>query len=142
MSSIKLSKKYGVNPGIPVCFLCNEPKNEVVLFGHIKKKNAWGAIPGTDEPAPHNMVLNKEPCDTCRGYMDQGIILISVRDGESGDNPYRTGGWVVVREEAVERFMEPGDLLDRTKEGRVAFLEDKVWDYLGLPRGGADGEDH
>lgn len=41
-----------------------------------------------------------DPCDKCRDYMEQGILLISVDPKRTQDrhNPYRTGGWVVIKE--------------------------------------------
>ena len=32
--------------------------------------------------------IDKEPCEECKELMKQGIMFCSVRDGESGDNPY------------------------------------------------------
>jgi hypothetical protein len=78
---------------------------------------------------PKLACYDKEPCDKCKEYMKQGIILISVRDGEGGDNPYRTGGWTVIKEEAVRRMFKDVDLYKR-----VAFVHDSVWDMVGLPR--------
>ena len=84
--SIRLSPKYGVNPCIPLCFLCQQPKNEVLLLGKLKG----------DVEAPHHVSFDQEPCDKCKEYMAQGIILISVDEAKSKSdmrNPYRTGGW-------------------------------------------------
>jgi len=127
--SIRLSEKYGVNPAIPLCFFCNEPKHEVVLAGLLKD----------DQEAPRRAVWDRLPCDTCKGYMAIGVILISVRDGESGDNPYRTGGWVVVKDDVIRRWVIRPDLLDDILKRRVAFLPDEAWDAVGLParEGGA-----
>ena len=69
---IQLSKKHGVNPAVSMCFFCNEESNMLILAGRMKN----------DAEAPSNMVWNMEPCNTCAGYMEQGILLISVRDGE------------------------------------------------------------
>lgn len=68
--NIRLSPKYGVNPAIPLCFYCNEPKNEILLPGRMKD----------DAQAPQNVVWDRSPCDKCLGYMKQGVILISARD--------------------------------------------------------------
>jgi len=123
-NSIRLSPNHGVNPSITKCFLCGEDKNELVLFGKLKG----------DAEAPRSVVLDKEPCDKCKEYMQKGIILISVDEFKSkGDteNPYRSGGWVVVKDDVIKRAIaEPDDVL---KE-RVAFITDDVWDQLGLPR--------
>jgi hypothetical protein len=123
--SIPLSPKHGVNPAIPLCFFCNKPKNEIVLPGR---------LPG-DEEAPRNTVWDMRPCDECAGYMKQGIILISCRDGESlGNNPYRTGGWVVIKEDAIRRMIDPGALLDSILQNRFAFVHDAAWKAFVLPR--------
>jgi hypothetical protein len=113
--SIRLHKEHGLNPTISTCFFCGQDKNELVLLGAAYK-----------EQAPMHMVMNKEPCDTCKGYMEQGVMLISVRDGEHGDNPYKTGKIAVVKVEYMQR-VSPGF------KGRIAFIEDSVWTKLGLP---------
>ena len=65
--------------------------------------------------------------------MKQGIILVSIRDGESSSNLYRTGGFVVIKEDAVKRFSTP-EMFESVKKARFAFIEDSIWDALGLPR--------
>lgn len=122
--SIKLSPKHGVNPAIPVCFFCNEAKNEIILAGQLQG----------DQEAPHAAVWDKRPCDKCKELMQQGVIFISVREGEQGANPYRTGGWVVVKEEAVRRIVQPTELLADILKSRVAFVPDEAWNKIGLPR--------
>ena len=32
---IRLSPKHGVNPAVPLCFLCGQAKNEIVLAGRL-----------------------------------------------------------------------------------------------------------
>jgi len=123
--SIRLSEKHGVNPMLASCFLCGEDTGEIALLGKMKG----------DAAAPHRGVITKEPCDQCKGYMEQGVILISTRDGESGDSPYRTGGWCVVREEAIRRMPIDEASIAQLLESRVGFLEDTVWDHFGFPRG-------
>lgn len=120
---IRLHPQHGVNPTIPTCWLCGKSKNEVVLLGAAYK-----------EQAPMHMVLDKQPCEECVGWMEQGVIFISVRDGESGENPYRTGKWCVIKAEAVERWhdLDPG-LKAQILKSRVCFIEDTVWKRMGLP---------
>jgi hypothetical protein len=120
-TSIRLSPKHGVNPMVTHCFYCNEATG-VALLGKLKG----------DVEAPRAGVLDHEPCDTCAGYMEQGVILISVREGEPVDNPYRTGGWAVVTVEAVERWFD-ADTAGRLVSRRVVFVPDAVWTALGLP---------
>ena len=67
--------------------------------------------------------------------MKQGVILISTKGGEHGNNPYRTGGWCVIKDEAIERMISNTDLREHILRARVAFVPDEAWDFLGLPRG-------
>lgn len=127
MSGIRLSRKHGVNPSINVCFYCQKDKNEIILPGRMKD----------DVAAPMRAIWDKAPCDECEGFMEMGIIVISIRDGEGGQkDPYRTGGWIVLKDEAIERLREiisPPELIDEILESRVFFLEDKVWKAFGYP---------
>jgi hypothetical protein len=108
--------------GMSNCFLCNKLK-EIILDRRLKNR------------LPREAVYNKEPCDQCKEYMQKGIILISVRDGESGENPYRTGGWWVLKEEAVKNFVsEP--LLSSVLKFRVMFIDDTACERIGLKKGG------
>lgn len=108
--------------GMANCFLCNEPKH-ILLDRRLRKS------------LPHSAVYDKEPCDKCKGYMKKGIIIISVKDGESGDNPYRTGGWWVVKEDMVKRLISQKSLLDDVLKKRVLFMEDKMAKFVGLKKG-------
>jgi hypothetical protein len=125
--SILLSPQHGVNPSVGVCFYCGEDDGTVVLAGKMKG----------DAEAPHKAIWTKEPCPKCKDYMKQGIIFIGVRDGEAslspGENPYRSGQFLVVKEEAVKRMLEeksPALLADILKQ-RVAFLEESTLRAIG-----------
>src|SRR5947208_1408802 len=70
-------------------------------------------------------VINMQPCNQCKEYMAAGVILITIDDeksergwnrpppGEDGrgfmPNPYRTGGFFVLRDEAVRRIFDGGE---------------------------------
>lgn len=126
MSCIRISEKHGVNPATPLCFFCNQPKNELVLAGKLKG----------DIEAPKNMVWDHNPCDQCQEYMKQGIIVISVKNGESGNNSYRTGGWWVLKENAIKNILgHTPDLLADILKKRVVFMPDEVCTMLGLIKG-------
>ncbi len=122
--SITLHPKYGVNPSISVCFVCNEDKGEILLLGYNKGKEA-----------PMKGCYDYEPCDKCKEYMKKGVILISVKDRDSGDNPYRTGGWVVVKRDMIRRALD-GKFADEIIRRGLAFVPDEAWDKMGLPRSG------
>lgn len=99
--SIKLSEKYGVNPTIPVCFFCGEPKNEIALLGKITGKHTHDEV-----EAPKNLVLDYEPCDKCKEHWSKGVAIIEVTKNDLG-RPYiaqdaqPTGRIVVVKPEVV-----------------------------------------
>lgn len=116
MASIRLHKKYGVNPTISQCPLCGGDKNEVVLLGSACK-----------EEAPMRMVVNNEPCDECKKMMKAGILLISVMDGTDQNNPFRTGKKYSIKAEAFER------IFGQIPEKRAAFIEDSCLERLGFP---------
>jgi len=122
---MKISEKHGVNPSLMVCYFCQKEYGVALL----------GRLPG-DAVAPRSACYNREPCPECQQHMTNGIILISVDETKTKDqnNPWRTGGWCVVREDAIRRIVRPKELLDNILKHRVAFLPDDVWDQLGLPR--------
>lgn len=124
MSRIPLSRKHGVNPSLGVCFLCGEESGEIILPGR---------LPG-DQKAPHTGVWHKHPCPKCVEWQKQGVIFISVKAGEAGDNPYRTGGWCVIKDAAVERLPVDDKLKADVLKSRVCFMEDQAWDFFGFPR--------
>ena len=99
-SSITLSKKYGVNPSVEKCAVCGKDMS-VVLFG-----TSWKDANGKTAEAPREVCLG-HLCDDCKKIVDQGgVFIIEVRDGESGNNPYRTGRLVAIKREAAERMFK------------------------------------
>lgn len=124
--TICLSKKHGVNPSLMQCFYCLEDFGVAIV----------GRLPG-DAEAPRRTCFDREPCDKCKGFMEQGIILISVSEDKTTDknNPYRTGGWCVVKECVITTNVRPAELCDGILKARMAFVPDDAWGKLGLPRG-------
>ena len=91
---IILSPKHGVNPSITHCECCGKEMG-VALFGKLKD----------DQEAPRDVYMGL--CDDCQKVIDnQGLMIIEVRDGESGNNPYRTGRLVGITKEAKERMFK------------------------------------
>lgn len=95
---INISKQFGINPSVDTCFICGK-ETDVVLFGtSYKDKN------GKTAEAPRK-VCTGQLCDNCQKVIDEGgIFFIAVKDGESGNNPYRTGQIGALKEEAVQRM--------------------------------------
>ena len=96
--SISLSKQFGVNPSVDTCFICGK-ETSVVLFGTSYKDEN-----GKTAEAPRK-VCTGELCKDCQKVIDEGgIFFIAVKDGESGNNPYRIGQIAALKEEAVQRM--------------------------------------
>lgn len=111
---IRVSDKHGVNPSLEICFWCGESKG-VILCGRLKG----------DAEAPHEMVINLEPCDACKKKFAQGVQLIEVTDdgsrfndneafaikAEGGKTVWPTGRYVVMRPEALKNGKPGGKAL-------------------------------
>ena len=130
-NGIKLSKKYGVNPTIPICFWCGEMKNEVALLGKLKG----------DVEAPHSCILDYEPCDECKKNMSMGVTLIGttkkpiredlppIRDNET-ETLYPTGQWLVVTKEAAKRYFSEVASEEEIESAEKILVEQEFIDYL------------
>lgn len=129
-SRIRISEQYGVNPMVPKCFWCRKDKNEILLLGR---------LPG-DKAAPRGATIDLDPCDKCIAWMEKGIICISVDEdktpeGAAPPDYWQSGGWSVVKDEAIKRVSIPEEMIQTAIENRVLFLSDGAWDALGFPRG-------
>ena len=111
--------------GLIKCFFCGKDKG-LVMNTRLTHKDAENI------KKMNGHAIDYEPCDECKKMMEQGIMFVSVRDGESGNNPYRTGKMCVIKEEGVKQFSSP-ELFEQVKKTRFAFIEDSVWTQLGLP---------
>ena len=90
--SITLSPKHGVNPSITQCEVCGKEIG-IALLGKLKN----------DVEAPRDIYMGL--CDECQKVIDQdGLMIIEVRDGETGNNPYRTGRIISVSKYYKERY--------------------------------------
>ena len=70
----------------------------LILFGSSYKDEN-----GKSAEAPR-YVYTGDICDKCKKVIDEGgVFVIEVKDGESGDTPYRTGRLVGIKREAAER---------------------------------------
>jgi hypothetical protein len=91
---IKLSPKYGVNPSVTHCECCGKEIG-IAMFGKLKG----------DVEAPKDVFMGL--CDDCQKVIDaEGLMIIEVKDGETGKNPYRTGRLVGITKDAKERMFK------------------------------------
>ena len=119
-------KEHNVEVALTKCFICGND-SDIVMNSILTKKHADSI------KEMHGKVITKEPCSKCEKYMDEGIILISADESKTDDidNPYRTGGFFVVKEEAVKGFMIEPMLSDVLKK-RICFIEHQIAEDLGL----------
>lgn len=124
---IRLSKKYGVNPSIPICFWCGQEKNEIALLGHIGDGRR-----GEDLEAPRNILLDYEPCDGCQKnmalgvtVMEAGISPIFKNQPEFQPGTYPTGKWIVLKKEAADRIFG-----DELKGHNKIFVDSETFKHF------------
>lgn len=130
MTGIALSKKHGVNPSVTKCFWCGK-ETGVALFGRIPRHRAEKMF-GTDfvkhherDPeveAPRSVVLDMDPCEGCEVWAHSKEVVFFVEAEESGGESRPTGRFTCVREEAVRRMLDPGELLDDALERRILLM--------------------
>lgn len=84
-------------------------------------------------------VISLHPCTKCAEFMKRGVILLSF-DPEKSDkgwnkqtlpNPYRTGGFFVVRDEAIKRIFDPS-VAEFALKNRWIYIEHDAAVSMGL----------
>ncbi len=108
---------------IPKCYFCGKDKNEIIMntrLAHVFAKRV---------EEMHGKVIDKEPCSECKKLMEQGVMLIKVKEE---DPEYRLGNIAVVKDEAIRKMFTEEYAEDLIKK-RACFLSDKAWEIFGLP---------
>lgn len=114
---ITVSKEFGVNPSVTRCECCGKEYG-VALFG-----TAW-KDPKTGKTAEAPREVYQGLCDDCQKVVDQqGLLIIEVRDGESGNNPYRTGRITGITKEAKERMF-------KDVKSSICYMEQSMFTQL------------
>lgn len=130
-NNIRLSPKHGVNPTIPVCAWCGEPKNEIALMGQIGDRRK-----GEDFEAPMHCILDYEPCEHCAEQWSQGVAVLEATtrrptpyrppiQKNGNDEIYPTMRFVVIKTESAERIFS-GKFL----AGQKILLEDEAFEQI------------
>ena len=110
-NTIALSPKYGVNPSITHCECCGKEIG-IALMGKLKG----------DVEAPKEIAMGL--CEDCQKVVDaDGLLVIEVKDGETGPNPYRTGRMVGITKEAKEKLL-------KDPNGNICFMEESLFSKL------------
>jgi len=126
-----MSRENNVGVALTKCFFCGADDKIVMnsLLTERMKSNV---------EKMHGMVIDMDPCHKCKDLMKQGVIIITIDNSrsekdwnkEQTPNPYRTGGWFVVK----DRFFEGHDgVISRfALKHRFMFMEDEVARKLGF----------
>ncbi len=142
-------KETQLSIALTKCFFCGE--SDRILLGKVMTtRNTLEGAQGK--------VIDMEPCRKCAGYMEQGIILLTIDDAKSTPgwhrppseddhsdhwgtrpsqrrafvpNPWRTGGFFVMREEAVRRIFT-GEALEFALKHRWCFIEHEAAEKIGM----------
>lgn len=127
MSGVRISKKHGLNPTMPVCFWCGEETGEIALMGEMIDEN------GEEIEAPMHAVVDYTPCVRCQEKMNAAFTLIEVTTTPNTRNQppiaegaYPTGNFAVIRMEAAARIFNLHD--DKMNK---AFCEPGVLQQIG-----------
>lgn len=112
---------------IPKCYFFGRDKNEIVMTSLLTEENAKRV------KEMHGKVIDKEPCDECKKIMEQGVMLIKVREG---DPDYRLGQLCALKDEAIEKIF-PEEQAKQLLKMRAGFIGEELWDMIGLPNGEA-----
>ena len=130
-NNITLSPKHGLNPTIPVCAWCGEPKNEIALMGRIKTDKR-----GEDLQAPMHCVLDYEPCEHCKEQWSVGVAVLEATtrrptpyrppiQKQGNDEIYPTMRLVVIKPEAATRLFNTD-----FSAGQKVLLEDEAFEQI------------
>lgn len=127
MANIKLSPKHGVNPTIPVCAWCGEPKNEIALLGKLNRE---------DSEAPMHCVLDYVPCEHCAEQWSIGVAILEATtkrpepyrppmQKDKGNDIYPTMRMVVINPESASEIFG-----QEMKAGQRILLEDEAFEQI------------
>lgn len=74
-----------------------------------------------------------QPCESCKEYMKQGVILLTVDESKTTDhrNPWRTGGFIVVSEDWINRAFDEEIAKELTAK-RVGYIPHSLAVSIGL----------
>ena len=106
--SIRLNKKYGLNPTMPICLYCGKSKNEIILLGASYK-----------EEAPHSMVVDYRPCEECEKKMKSYVALL-----EANEDKKPTGNIVWIKRTAWKK------MFNIPKPKTIGFIDNEAYRKL------------
>ena len=143
-----MSQQPSLEVALTKCYYCGEG-DRIVLNIRLHPGFAYQV------KQMHGKVIDTAPCSKCEEWMKQGIILITIDDKKSGDgwskpdlveykergitktyrpppNPYRTGGFFVITEDAMNRLVHGDEIKSFAVLHRFMFIEHEAAEKLGL----------
>ena len=131
----------GLGVALTNCYFCGKG-DRIVLNKVITPKLA------AKVESMNGKVLDMEPCSKCRDYMEKGILFLTIDSSkcdagwnrrpanldEKKDwmpNPYRAGGFTVIKESACEKILNP-DTFKWAAKTRFMFIEHSEAEKLGF----------
>lgn len=122
--NITLSKEHGLNPVIPLCVYCDQPKNKVAVLGAAGDKLAR-ELGHKDGQMPMHAWIPGDftPCDDCLKKGGVGVVAV-------GPNREVEGVWLIIGG-AAERVFRPSDL-ERFERERYIPVTKEAAERIGL----------
>lgn len=134
MSKVRDEDKLGVAVVKEACRICGKSYDGPLIL------NTRLSVPMADKvKALHGKTVGfmKEPCDECKEFMKQGIIVVGIDESKTDDksNPWRTGNFWVMKEEAIKRMLKDDveDFRADVLKKRVMFIDIKIAAQMGFP---------
>ena len=132
MARLEQTKK--ANAALTKCYFCL--KDFQILLA---RKYTQQGEPLTDLAPLNGKVIDMSPCNECSDHMKQGVVLLSIDNSKSDKdwhrqkmpNPYRTGGYFVLKDEAIKRIFSEKMSTWAIKH-RWIFAEHEACERLGL----------
>jgi hypothetical protein len=120
------------------CFYCLEGDRILLAKNYYQTKK--GMQPTKDLAPLDGKVIDMEPCQKCADWMKQGIIMIGIDaakskpgwEKEKRPNPWRSGGWAVLKEEAFRRLFDDEKIVEFALKHRFMFIEHDVMVMTGM----------
>lgn len=124
---MRISKKHGLNPTIPLCQYCGKPKNEIILTG--AHGETWAKKNGIiDGQMPMYVAVENDidPCDDCKKI---GIAVIEL---QSEFERVPTGRRWLIKEEAVNKLLADSQLKSEVLQKRIMMIDTETAKMMGL----------
>lgn len=135
-----MSEPNMIGVALTKCYFCQ--KDDCIVIN-----TRLGTLNAAKVEKMHGKTISMEPCQKCADLMKMGIILITIDDAKSGEgwnkpplrnderegwipNPYRTGGWFVITDDAAKRMFP--QMADWAIKHRFMFIEHEAAKMIGL----------